>query len=79
MDGATPPTIPAEFNQLVEKAIHDSCALIERNHGLRNAAYKLPPMSPDICIVNFYSATGKLGLHQVGSENFLILSILVTF
>ncbi|KAK4837143.1 hypothetical protein QYF36_003141 [Acer negundo] len=67
-DSAIPPTIPAEFNQLVEKAIHDSRVHIERNHGLRNAAYKLPSMSPDICIVNFYSATGKLGLHQDRDE-----------
>jgi alkylated DNA repair dioxygenase AlkB len=27
----------------------------------------LPAMSPDICIVNFYTTTGRLGLHQVCS------------
>ncbi|KAK3220576.1 hypothetical protein Dsin_014546 [Dipteronia sinensis] len=68
MDSVKPPMIPAEFNQLVEKAIHDSRGLIERNHKTRNAASQLPLMSPDICIVNFYSATGKLGLHQDRDE-----------
>lgn len=68
-DGAVPPTIPAEFYQLVGKAIQDSHALIEKkSRGRRDIEAELPFMSPDICIANFYSATGKLGLHQVCGE-----------
>ncbi|KAL5755497.1 hypothetical protein ACOSQ2_020243 [Xanthoceras sorbifolium] len=67
-DSAIPPTIPAKFNQLVKKAIEDSRALIEGNKKTRDAASELPWMSPDICIVNFYSASGKLGLHQDRDE-----------
>lgn len=49
-DDAKPPSIPVDFLQLVEDAMKDI----------------LPPVSPDICLVNFYSSTGRLGLHQVG-------------
>ncbi|KAI5391396.1 hypothetical protein KIW84_076266, partial [Lathyrus oleraceus] len=28
----------------------------------------LPSMTPDICIVNFYSTSGRLGLHQDRDE-----------
>lgn len=67
VDGAIPPKIPAGFNGFVKRAIEDSHTVIERNSKIRNAASVLPWMSPDICIVNFYSASGKLGLHQVAS------------
>lgn len=69
-DGAVPPIIPAEFHQLVGKAIQDSRALIEKiSMGRKDIEAELPCMSPDICIANFYSATGKLGLHQDKDES----------
>jgi alkylated DNA repair dioxygenase AlkB len=30
-------------------------------------------MSPDICLVNFYNSSGRLGLHQVQNNHFLWL------
>lgn len=55
-DGAKPPQIPPEFHSHVHSALKDSNAL-------------LPSISPDICIVNFYSQTGRLGLHQDKDES----------
>uniref|UniRef100_A0A2P2QLL5 DNA N(6)-methyladenine demethylase n=1 Tax=Rhizophora mucronata TaxID=61149 RepID=A0A2P2QLL5_RHIMU len=69
VDGAMPPSIPNEFCRLVEKAIKDSQALIERNSKASNVEDNLPWMSPNLCIVNFYSASGKLGLHQDKNES----------
>ncbi|KAF9684829.1 hypothetical protein SADUNF_Sadunf04G0159300 [Salix dunnii] len=63
-DGCKPPYIPHEFNQLVETAIQDAHALLGKDLTLSNVEDMLPAMSPDICIVNFYTTTGKLGLHQ---------------
>lgn len=60
-DDAKPPPIPNDFMVLVQKAIAEA----------RNLFYArvlesiLPNMSPDICIMNFYTQSGKLGLHQV--------------
>ncbi|GLU22500.1 hypothetical protein SLE2022_385710 [Rubroshorea leprosula] len=69
VDGAKPPAIPHEFCQLVGKAIKDSQALIQGNSNARNVEEILPSISPDICIVNFYTATGRLGLHQDRDES----------
>ncbi|XP_014499126.1 uncharacterized protein LOC106760178 [Vigna radiata var. radiata] len=60
-DGAKPPQIPPEFQTLVTNALRDSNALVPQN--------RLPSISPDICIVNFYSQTGRLGLHQDKDES----------
>lgn len=65
IDDAKPPSIPLDFLQFVENAIGDSHALIAKNSA--NVEDILPWMSPNICIVNFYSLTGRLGLHQVYS------------
>ncbi|MED6204736.1 hypothetical protein PIB30_011709 [Stylosanthes scabra] len=54
-DGAKPPEIPPEFLGIVSEAM-----------ALAN---KLPPITPDICIVNFYSRNGRLGLHQDKDES----------
>lgn len=62
IDDVKPPVIPEGFSQLVEKAIKDAHAFIKQNS---NARFMLPKMKPDICIVNFYTDSGKLGLHQV--------------
>ena len=65
IDCAVPPGIPREFYQLVERAIKDSLSLIQQEARASHIEDILPWMSPDICIVNFYSASGRLGLHQV--------------
>ncbi|VFQ78944.1 unnamed protein product [Cuscuta campestris] len=51
------PAIPDKLTSLVKRALQDSQAILELED-------KLPSMSPDICIVNFYSTAGGLGLHQ---------------
>lgn len=80
-DGCKPPCIPREFNQLVETAIQDAhgllgkdCTLsnvedVLKDCTLSNVEDMLPAMSPDICIVNFYTTTGRLGLHQDRDES----------
>lgn len=67
-DGAIPPKIPDEFKKLVEKGLCDSHDFLKRQ---KKGSYieELPWMSPDICIVNFYSNSGKLGLHQDRDES----------
>ncbi|GMI72362.1 hypothetical protein HRI_000905500 [Hibiscus trionum] len=69
VDSAVPPGIPREFYQLVEKAINDSHSLIQQKTKASHADDILPRMSPNICIVNFYSASGRLGLHQDKDES----------
>jgi alkylated DNA repair dioxygenase AlkB len=64
-DGAKPPIIPDKFYQLVVKAITDSHSIIQKNSKASNVENILPRMSPDICLVNFYTVNGRLGLHQV--------------
>ena len=65
VDEAKPPTIPAEFYELVKKSIEDSHSLIRKNSKSSNVESILPCMSPNICLVNYYSENGRLGLHQV--------------
>ena len=65
VDEAKPPTIPAEFYELVKKSIEDSHSLIQKNSKSSNVESILPWMSPNICLVNYYSENGRLGLHQV--------------
>ncbi|KAL3839218.1 hypothetical protein ACJIZ3_023809 [Penstemon smallii] len=69
IDGAKPPPIPAEFQQLVRGAIQSSHNYLDSNSKMKIAKTILPPMSPNICIVNFYAKTGKLGLHQDKDES----------
>ncbi|BAT97569.1 hypothetical protein VIGAN_09104900 [Vigna angularis var. angularis] len=38
-------------------------------YGVLHAEDILPSMTPDICIVNFYTNNGKLGLHQDRDES----------
>ncbi|KAJ1390758.1 Oxoglutarate/iron-dependent dioxygenase [Sesbania bispinosa] len=68
-DGAKPPHIPPEFHHLIRKAIADSLALIQQRSKTSNPHNILPSLSPDICIVNFYSQNGRLGLHQDKDES----------
>ena len=70
-DGSIPPKIPFEFDQFVQKAIQDSQSLVATSS--KKGEDEIPCMSPDICIANFYTSTGRLGLHRVSvSNNFLI-------
>ncbi|XP_020586003.1 uncharacterized protein LOC110028479 [Phalaenopsis equestris] len=65
VDGAVPPEIPQELRKLVDEALNASHEFL-REKG-KNVE-EIPKMSPDICIVNFYSSSGKLGLHQDRDE-----------
>lgn len=65
IDEAKPPPIPDAFARLVKGAIQECHDYLESNSKVRDARNVLPSMSPDICIINFYTMTGKLGLHQV--------------
>ena len=67
-DESETPSIPREFSLLVERAMRDSQDKIEKESSVENVEEILPGMSPDICIVNFYTTTGRLGLHQVGGK-----------
>ncbi|KAL9274263.1 Alpha-ketoglutarate-dependent dioxygenase AlkB-like protein [Drosera capensis] len=69
IDGTKPPAIPQDFIQLVKKAMKSSHEVISEGSGVRNAVNILPNVSPDICLVNFYSTSGKLGLHQDRDES----------
>lgn len=66
-DGNKPPNIPPQFAFLVKAALKDAHAFIKNKFNTSNVEDILPSMSPDICIVNFYTTSGRLGLHQVGT------------
>lgn len=68
-DGSDPPDIPHELIVLVKMALQDSHALIKNQDDTSNVEEVLPGMSPDICIVNFYTTSGRLGLHQDRDES----------
>ncbi|KAL8526516.1 hypothetical protein ACS0TY_015641 [Phlomoides rotata] len=68
-DDAEPPVIPQEFTSLVCRVIDDSHSLIKRELKITNVEDKLPAMSPDVCIVNYYNTNGRLGLHQDRDES----------
>ncbi|CAN8269357.1 unnamed protein product [Cochlearia groenlandica] len=68
-DGSVPPQIPLEFSELVGKAIKESQSVICTNSKKTSREDDIPFMSPDICIVNFYTATGRLGLHKDKDES----------
>ncbi|XP_026412387.1 uncharacterized protein LOC113308117 [Papaver somniferum] len=68
VDDAIPPGIPDEFKQIVKRAVTESHALIKEKHKKCNPEDVIPSMQPDMCIINFYSKTGTLGLHQDKDE-----------
>lgn len=68
-DDSEPVGIPAEFVLLVERALSDSHTLIKKHRAASKVEEILPGMIPDICIVNFYTTNGKLGLHQDRDES----------
>ncbi|KAL8146659.1 DNA N(6)-methyladenine demethylase ALKBH1D-like [Apium graveolens] len=63
--------IPDDFVVLVKKALSDAHLLIKKNEVLEDVEEMLPGMSPDVCIVNYYTTNGKLGLHQEDVEEML--------
>ncbi|XP_058732765.1 uncharacterized protein LOC131604336 [Vicia villosa] len=69
IDGSKPPSIPPRFSKLVTRAIQEAHQLYNRECGISYVEDILPSMTPDICIVNFYSTTGRLGLHQDRDES----------
>ncbi|KAF6135086.1 hypothetical protein GIB67_040397 [Kingdonia uniflora] len=69
IDGIEPPDIPVEFKRLIKKAIKDSHDLIKEELDVSNVHKILPLMDPDICVINFYTESGSLGLHQDKSES----------
>ncbi|WVZ51812.1 hypothetical protein U9M48_002922 [Paspalum notatum var. saurae] len=54
-DGAPAPTIPDAFKMIAQTA--------------NSTASEFPQIDPDICIVNYYTNSGKLGLHQDKDES----------
>ncbi|KAI7733728.1 hypothetical protein M8C21_002948 [Ambrosia artemisiifolia] len=68
-DNSKPPGIPEKFSDMVKKAIQDSNEFIRGRSGSSNEGKVVPSMSPDICIVNFYKESGRLGLHQDKDES----------
>ncbi|WVZ89410.1 hypothetical protein U9M48_035823, partial [Paspalum notatum var. saurae] len=54
-DGAQAPTIPDAFKMIAQTA--------------NSTAGEFPQINPDICIVNYYTNSGKLGLHQDKDES----------
>ncbi|KAJ4841467.1 hypothetical protein Tsubulata_015688 [Turnera subulata] len=68
-DGSETPKIPSEFDLLVKKAIKDAHSVIEKNLKPSDVEDMMPAMSPNICIINFYTTKGKLGLHQDRDES----------
>ncbi|WVZ79841.1 hypothetical protein U9M48_027373 [Paspalum notatum var. saurae] len=59
-DGAQAPTIPDAFKMIAQTA--------------NSFAGEFPRINPDICIVNYYTNSGKLGLHQDGDESRVALA-----
>ncbi|KAI3826089.1 hypothetical protein L1987_00131 [Smallanthus sonchifolius] len=68
-DKSKPPVIPEKFHEMVKKAIVDSNEFIRGNAVSSDERKVFPSISPDICIVNFYTKSGRLGLHQDKDES----------
>ena len=66
-DDSTPPSIPNQFSELVARSIQKAQSLTKEEYRVHDVNDVLPSMTPDICIVNFYTNYGKLGLHQVST------------
>eukprot|EP01018_Ginkgo_biloba_P014944 Gb_05899 [translate_table: standard] len=70
-DNAVPPPLPKHFISLVDQAIQEAHNVLKSDSKLKgsNVQKVLPSMHPDVCIVNFYKESGKLGLHQDKDES----------
>lgn len=69
VDGSKPPSIPNFFSKLVIRALQEAHRLINQECEISYVEDILPSMTPDICIVNFYTTRGRLGLHQDRDES----------
>ncbi|KAB2621854.1 alpha-ketoglutarate-dependent dioxygenase abh1-like [Pyrus ussuriensis x Pyrus communis] len=69
IDGTWPPGIPEKFSSLVKRVIREAHAHVKEELRVSRAEEILPSMSPDLCIANFYTTTGQLGLHQNRDES----------
>ncbi|BFG36543.1 hypothetical protein CerSpe_228170 [Prunus speciosa] len=69
IDRTQPPGIPHEFSLLVKRAIEEAHAHIKEELRVSSVEEILPSISPDICIANFYTTSGRLGLHQDRDES----------
>ena len=63
-DNATPPRIPGEFMYAVQQAIKLASEADAKTMGLGTI-----PFNPDIALCNWYTAGGKMGLHQDKHES----------
>lgn len=77
VDGSKTPGIPHHFSSIVKRALRGAQSLINKEFQVTRVEDILPSMSPNICIVNFYSATGRLGLHQVFTQ--LLYAMIIIF
>ncbi|GLJ14889.1 hypothetical protein SUGI_0242230 [Cryptomeria japonica] len=70
-DNEKPPSLPSDFIPLVRKAIRSAHDEIKNHSKLKEEDVQnvLPFMKPDVCIVNFYKESGRLGLHQDKDES----------
>lgn len=79
-DGYKVPALPSYFSFLVQKAMQDSHALVKKEYNVTQAEDILPPMTPNACVVGFYTAgTGKLPLQQVFTELLYVIQRMVLF
>ncbi|KAH7365890.1 hypothetical protein KP509_18G051500 [Ceratopteris richardii] len=73
IDGATPPSIPPLFQDLVANCLDDARHMYEDAIKGPDKGRKImdlvPEMHPSICIVNFYERSGRLGMHQDKDES----------
>ncbi|XP_058110547.1 uncharacterized protein LOC131253533 [Magnolia sinica] len=69
VDDAEPPSIPDGFKTMVKRSLQDSHDFIKQDSKVSSVEDILPNMKPDLCIVNFYTDKGKLGLHQDRDES----------
>lgn len=69
LDGSKAASIPTEFISMIKKIMKYSHNLIEEETKEIHPDRILPNLNPDVCIVNFYTTTGRLGLHQDRDES----------
>ncbi|KAL2622569.1 hypothetical protein R1flu_002774 [Riccia fluitans] len=71
-DNALAPPIPGFLLRAVDKSLRVAQALGDRGKSrteLIAQGSTLPHMVPDICVINFYEFSGKLGMHQDKDES----------
>ncbi|MCO5592105.1 hypothetical protein L7F22_046100 [Adiantum nelumboides] len=71
IDDASPPCIPPLFETLVSQCLRDARLAQEGavEDSCSSSMETIPEMHPNICLVNFYERSGKLGLHQDRDES----------